>query len=101
MDIVPSDYSFQFNKQQKNLQQRAENTGGFGKIFEEKMSNMNEAVSPMEESMKQYFRKKKDIVEDGSEMVDEEEQESIHTTVNKMKKKLRALADLERRYYGF
>jgi hypothetical protein len=101
MDIAPVDQTSQFNKQQKSIQKNAEHTGGFGKVFDEKMKTVDKSVTAMDESMKQQFRKKKDIVEDGAEMIDEEENESIHKTVNKMKKKLRALADLERRYYGF
>ena len=101
MDILPIDKGITFNKPSKNIEKIQEQTAGFGKVFEEKMLNVNQYVAPMDEAMKQSFRKKKDILEDGAEMVNEEEEESLHKTVDKMKKKLQALAELERRYYGF
>jgi len=101
MDILPVDKGITFNKQAKNVEKNQEQAAGFGKVFEEKMLNVTQYVAPMDEAMKQSFRKKKDILEDGAEMVNEEEEESLHKTVSKMKKKLKALAELERRYYGF
>ncbi len=101
MDILPFDTNIKLTKPSKNSDKIQEQTAGFGKVFEEKMLNVTRHVAPMDEAMKQSFRKKKDILEDGAEMVNEEEEETLHKTVSKMKKKLQALAELERRYYGF
>lgn len=101
MDILPFDSSLKFNKPSKNIEKANEQTAGFGKVFDEKMMHVVNYVAPMDEAMKQSFRKKKDLLEDGSAMAYEEEEESLHKTVNTMKKKLQALAELERRYYGF
>jgi len=106
MDILPSANQAKgqvspVDKIQDNLKRALDHSGGFGKVFEEKKKEVGKSITPMEESQEMYFNKKKDIIEDGSEMIDEEAEETIYSTVNKMKKKLKALADLERRYYGF
>lgn len=60
--------------------------------------NMVVSVQPNEHMENMAFNKKKEIIEDGTNMVPEdEENEPIHKTVHEVEKRLVALARLERR----
>ncbi len=53
-------------------------------------------IQASETLKKQEFRKRKDLIETGSNMQEDDEEESVYATVQKIEKRLIAMAHLER-----
>ena len=102
MKLNQFDPSHMMKKQAKNTQEslaQKQQSATFGKLLDNKINPAAQQVFAADEIYKQRLNKDKEHIEDGK-LMDGEEEESVLKTVNDLKKKLRALVELEQKKFG-
>jgi len=100
MDINPMAQPSKMSAQTQS-QVAAAGASQFEDVFKKTVKTVSgEALQAAEESKKQKFFKDKIVVEHGEGMSEEDIEEPIHKTIDEIKKRIKALVELERRGWG-
>lgn len=101
MEIKPIQVPQKLNQQAQNSTQKERvEEGRFGKLFKETVETVSyQAVIATEETEKQRLRKEKAKL-DALRKKGDDEEETVEETVQNIKDKIHALAELERRARG-